>query len=465
MNKRKKDTKKMLSRETIYKIMQWLPVIVCSLFFVKNIVGGNTKAMIIIGICLAAFVGTFAVLKVVKADTYVKELVSAIALPFLVFIISLNSGASYSDDFSLYLAVIALAGLYLEPKFTKIQIAIISVILVIMYIAHPEKAESLGQYILCIAVFILAACLVYQVIKRGRAFIEVSDQRAGESEKLLETVRTMGTELERDFSASSAKIETSTQGLHSGSLAITQGAREVFENCDVVRGRIEETEAQISYLNKDVKHFESVLGENRNHVDSMNEQVNTVSEIINESGQIFRTMEEQMNEVAGIAKQINDISFKLTILSLNASVEAAHVGESGAGFQVLASEMRELSEISTGFSTQVSEVVEELLQRVAKTSERLTSGEEALSQSEKTMSGLVKSMEELNQQFEQLYGNIERQNDSVNQINRIFNNLSNKVSDMHTNSMANQESVESIVEAMMTYRDSVDKIVKNTQSV
>lgn len=465
MNKRKNDAKKMLSRETIYKIMQLLPMIVCALFFVKNIFGGDVKAMIIIGLCLVAFVGTFLVLKVTKAKAYVRELVSAIALPFLVFIISLYSGASYSDDFSLYLAVIAMTGMYLEPQFTKIQIAIISVILVLMYIAHPEKAEGLGQYILCVVVFILAACLVYQVIKRGRAFIEVSEQRAGESEKLLEAVRSMGAELERDFTQSSAKIETSTQGLHKGSLAITQGAREVFENCDVVRGRIEETEMQISSLNKEVKHFEDVLGENRNHVDSMNEQVSTVSEIISESGNIFRTMEEQMNEVAGIAQQINDISFKLTILSLNASVEAAHVGESGAGFQVLATEMRELSEISTGFSTQVSEVVEELLQRVAKTSERLTSGEEALGRSENTMSGLVQSMEELNQQFEQLYGNIERQNQSVDQINHIFNNLSNKVADMHNNSMENQKSVDSIVEAMMTYRDSVDKIVKNTQSV
>ncbi len=465
MNKRKKDAKKMLSHESIYKIMQWLPVIVCSLFFIKNIGEENAAALITIGACLAVFISILVIVKVRNVSLYLKEFIMAITLPFLVFIISLNSGASYSDDFSLYLAVVALTGLYLEPQFTKIQIVLVDIILVIMYLAHPEKAESLSQYILCVVVFTLAACLFYQVIKRGRAFIEISEVRAQESEKLLETVRSMGTELEHDFTASSAKIEMSTQGLHSGSVAITQGAREVSESCDVVRDRIVETEAQISSLNKEVKHFENVLGENRNHVDSMNEQVNTVSEIINESGNIFRTMEEQMNEVAGIAKQINDISFKLTILSLNASVEAAHVGESGAGFQVLASEMRELSEISTGFSTQVSEVVEELLQRVAKTSERLTSGEEALSQSEKTMSGLVESMEELNQQFEQLYGNIERQNESVNQINHIFNNLSNKVSDMHNNSMANQESVESIVEAMMIYRDSVDKIVKNTQSV
>lgn len=465
MDKKQKDTKKILSHESIYKIMQWLPVAVASLFFLKNIGSGDAVALATIGITLAVFVGILIFVKVRKVSLYVREFTLAIALPFLIFIISLNSGASYSDDFSLFLAVMALTGLYLEPQFTKIQIVLVDILLVIMYLVHPEKAGDTSQFILCVAVFNFAAILFQMVIKRGRAFIEIGQERATESEKLLTTVRNMGAELERDFAESSARIETSTQGLRAGSVSITQEAGEVSENCLTVRDKIKETEEEIGRLNGEVKQFENALDENRNNVKVMNEQVDAVSDIITQSGAVFRAMEERMNEVAKIAKQINDISFKLTILSLNASVEAARAGESGAGFQVLASEMRELSENSNDFSNQVAEVVAELLGSVEETSKRFTGSEEALVESEKTMDELVGSMDGLHQQFERLYDNIERQNANINQINYIFDDLNQKVADMHSNSLANQDAVEDIVNAMMTYRGSVDEIVKNTQSV
>lgn len=465
MEKNRKDSKKMLTHESIYKIMQRLPVGVASIFFLINLIKGNVSAMIAIGICLIAFISVFAVVKVRKVSIYKKELVTAIALPVLVFVISLFSGASYSDDFPLFLAVIAMTGLYLEPQFTRIQLVLVDVFLVIMYVIHPEKAGELSQYILCAVCFTLAAALFYQVIRRGRAFIEISQERAEESGQLLDSIRSMGVSLQSDFDASSARIAAGTRGLQEGSGTIAHDSGQVAESCKVAQGKIKETEEQIVELNKEVRQFETSLVENRNNVQAMNEQMDSVSEIIGESGSVFRTMEEQMHEIAGIAKQINDISFKLTILSLNASIEAAHAGESGSGFEVLAAEMRELSENSTGFSTQVSDVVKELLERVEQTSERFAGSEEALSQSEKTMSELVGSFERLNEQFGLLYENIACQNRNVNEIDTIFDELNQKVSDMHSSSLANQQAVESIADTMTVFRGNVGKIVKNTQSI
>lgn len=465
MNNKKKESKKLMSHETIYKILQWLPIVVSGVFFLKNAFSRNVAAMVTIGICLVVFGGLLIIMKVRNVRLYVREYALAIALPILVFVISLNSGASYSDDFSLYLAVIAMTGMYLEPAFTRTQFVLVDIFLVIMYLVHPEKAESLGQYILCAAVFTLAAVLFYLVIKRGRAFIEISDERAEESEKLLDSIRAMGVELQQDFEDSSARIEVSTQGLQEGSVSITRGAGEVSDSCSVVRDKIKETEDQIGLLNEDVKRFEDVLADNRKNMETMGEQMQAVSDIISQSGDVFRTMEEQMHEITGIAKQISDISFKLTLLSLNASVESAHAGESGSGFEVLAGEMRELSESSTNFSNQVADVLKELLEKVKETSQRVSGSEEALLYSKKTMTELGSSFERLDQQFNSLYENIERQNVNVNQIDYIFDTLNQRVADMHSSSITNQNAVEAIVDAMALYKGNVSRIVENTQSI
>lgn len=460
-----KKQKKMMTVEKIYKIMQWLPVIVASLFFLINAIKGNAPAMLVIGLCLAVFIGLSVFARKRNLELYKREFILAVALPTLVFMISLFSGASYSDDFPLFLAVIAMTGMFLEPQFTRVQLIMVDIYLVIMYLVHPEKSGGLSQYILCAACFTLAAALYYQVIQRGRVFIEISEERAKESEKLLESVRAMGAELQEDFEASSAKIEAGTENLQKGSALIAHGAGEVSDSCNVVQGKIKETGEQIAKLNEEVRQFEEGLVENKNNVSTMNQQVSSVGELITESAEIFHAMEEQMNEIVGIAKKINDISFKLTILSLNAAVESAQAGEYGAGFEVIAAEMRELSETSGGFADQVSDVVKALRQRVEMTSEKFAGSEEALVQSQQTMTELVESFDKLSNQFESLYSNMEYQNQSISQIDYIFDDLNQRVADMHNSSLENQDAVAAIASAMDDYRDNIDRVVKNTQSI
>ena len=465
MSQRKTEVKTPISHEKIYRMMQWLPIVVTGLFFVKNVVAGNQTGMLTIGVCLVAFIAMLVIMNVMKVAVEKKEFVLSVSLLFLIFLVSLNSGESYSDDFSLFLTVIGMSGMYLNPQITRVQYVISDILLIAMYVIHPEKAESQSQYILCMAVFTLAAVMFTLVIKRGQAFIEISKVRAEEAEQLLESIRTMGIQLQKDFNASSNQIAEGTRGLQDGSQTITQGSIEVSDSCNHVRDKIKETESQIEELNKEVKEFEIALMENQSNVENMIVQMKEVSEIIGESESIFQKMEEKMEQIGNIARQINDISFNLTILALNAAVESARAGEAGAGFSVVASSMRELSQNSDMFSEQVSEVVTELLQQVDDTAKRVSGSQEALENSERKMEELQESFEQLKNQFETLYGNIEEQNRNINQIDSIFNNLNGQVYDMRNSSEENQKAVETIVQAMEVYRENIGRVVENTQSI
>ena len=450
-----------ISHERIFKIMFWVTIIVSSVFLIKNLIVFSLGGFIATALCIIAFVAAQVVMVRMRTENTTRELVVSIGLLVISFVISQFSGASYSDDFPLLLAIIGMAGMYLEPRFAKAQIILGDIFLVLMYVFHPEKAGALGQYILCVFMFNLAAVLFYLTIKRGRSFIDLSKEQAAEAGYLLHSMRKVGDAIQEDFEMSSHAIEETTIELENGSESITEGTERVTESCSSVREKILTTEEQIAELNAQVKEFELALSENHNNMEAMKSQLRSVSNTIAQADTVFNSMKEQMNEVADIARELADISFRTTLLSLNASVEAANEGSTG--FAVVATEMKNLAENSDVFAVQVSRVVNGLLTQVEQTSLQFSDSIGAIEESEAKMGELQESFTRLTNQFGCLYDNIDEQNRSINEVDTMFGGLQDKIVEMREGSEKNRSAVKNISRVMDDYRANISKIVENTR--
>lgn len=464
-----------ISKEKIFKIMLYLTYIIAGMFFLKNVIGKAWRGSIIIGISITVFSIVVITMKVIHTKEEYQQFAVAMGLIFLVFIISINSGDYYSDDFPLYLAVIGLTGLYLRPNYTKIQCFTVVILLPIQYFLHPEKSENLSQFLLCLAMFVVASFTFYLAIKRGRAFIQMSQKRAEQAEELLKSMQNIGEELEQNFESVSVGIEnmkranTQLEGnakdLKEGSTGIMQGAREVSDTCDNVQNKIQVTEKQIDALNGEVKSFENTMEQNRQNMKEMGHQMELVKGAIKEASDIFHIMDQQMHEICDVTQQLDSISSSTTMLALNASIEAARVGQMGAGFAVVASKVQDLAVDSNKCSSQVTDVVKAMQNQLQKTSGQLKESTETLNISMVALSDLQGSFERLNEQFDLLYHNIGQQNHNINQVDNIFKQLKEKISEMSSYSQENQASVEEVVEVIKIYKNNMWKVIDDTQQV
>lgn len=475
MNETQKAMKKPISKDMIFKVMLYVTYIVAAVFLLKNIFLKSLTGAVAVGCSLAVFTAILLIMRLSHAKIESQQFVVSMSLVFLVFIISLNSGDYYSDDFPLYLAVIGLTGLYLRPKYTLVQGILADILLILQYLIHPEKADSTGQFFLCLGMFILASGMFYMAIQRGRAFIQISQTRAEEAEKLLKSLATIGEELQHNFENSMSRIESLQEAnarlegnagdLRQSSDSITQGAREVENTCDSAQGRVQVTESQIGALNGEVKTFETALAANRRNMEEMNRQMETVKRTMHETNEVFCMLEQRMQEIHKVTEQLNSISSSTTMLALNASIEAARAGQAGAGFAVVASKVQELAVDSNKCSVQVADVVNAMQEQIQETTMQLGESVEAINSSLGALDGLQSGFDHLTQQFGSLYSNIEEQNSNVSQVESIFMELKDKISDMSAHSEENQVFVEAIAEAMGVYKESMNQVIDDTRHV
>ena len=85
-----------------------------------------------------------------------------------------------------------------------------------------------------------------------------------------------------------------------------------------------------------------------------------VSSIAKDTMNMVDRIDESLTNTEAIYRTINKIANKTTILGLNASIEAARLGQEGAGFSVVANEIRTLADNSKESIENIDEILKDM---------------------------------------------------------------------------------------------------------
>ncbi|MFC2280998.1 MAG: methyl-accepting chemotaxis protein [Treponema socranskii subsp. buccale] len=228
----------------------------------------------------------------------------------------------------------------------------------------------------------------------------------------------------------------------------------VIENERVLQQKQEKTLLNLSDISDSIgKSADVMIGANQETVENLEQTLEQFSDIsmqvqkIAESGRTFFNQFSQLNtEIVSIEKfivAIQSIAMNTQLLAFNASIEAAHAGQAGKGFRVIANEIKKLSSSTDDMSRKISETINRLrsdIDRLVSLNEENTNKLVTLQQSAKGSLKTIEDIKEGNsetfQSMSTLVGRLKESGDSIsetianiNEVDRLNRQKEKAISD------------------------------------
>ena len=158
-------------------------------------------------------------------------------------------------------------------------------------------------------------------------------------------------------------IESNHSGMQNIATSMESTAQEITDQatkCQEIQEHAQATEEKRVQMVQASQNARNTVAEGKQTILQLKEQAAGVEADSQVTVESTRAVLDKVREVQNIVGLILSISKQTNLLALNASIEAARAGAAGAGFAVVAEEIRQLSEQTNTASGEISRIIGEL---------------------------------------------------------------------------------------------------------
>lgn len=165
------------------------------------------------------------------------------------------------------------------------------------------------------------------------------------------------------------QVRSSVYDLRHASGDIASGNANLSERTEEAAASLQQTAAALEQVRQAIQTSACTAEHTQAQAAQAADQAHQGQQVVAQVAQTMTDMAHSAQRISEISGVIDALAFQTNLLALNAAIEAAHAGELGRGFGVVAGEVRQLAQHSAQAAREIKTLIAQSTQQMQKGSE------------------------------------------------------------------------------------------------
>lgn len=446
---------------------------ICATFLIlfTTISRGFTADTIISNVSMLTCMIIVTVLYFIKVSDVVKGAGMTVIIAIGCLITSI---AQKGNDvaFIISFLLLGMALLYFNKKIIISYLAIYIPFSIVVTIINPKYlmgpnasmslcVESIFTYMCVGFLMIIATNRGGQLINKSNVMLKKIEENARSTDNVIsqlnvsmnESSENIGnlTEQIQEISDATREMENLTKNMNAAATALGLLVSDTVGSLN-----------QNLVLNKEMeKKFEEVSQAVKNGSDgaaSVKTTLNMMKDTVLAAGEATEILLSKISSVNKILKEINKITMRTNMLSINASIEAAKAGANGKGFSVVANEIKSLADESSESAKGIQQIITELSMQVDDVASKTSAGTKSAIAGMESVEKLITTLEQIKSANDVASNVVVKETKTNEDVNNKFETVSSEIENMVTSFKSISEKVESVSSDIYKQNSSIKNV-------
>lgn len=307
--------------------------------------------------------------------------------------------------------------------------------------------------LLCHAYYALQKSLSEIIAEVRSNSVKLTD----ESNKLVDT--------SSNCDEASQGIMAAVDGVAKGAMSMAESIETAANNIVVMGDNINDIATCVKRLNGCADDLDSTSNETLSALSNLREVNETTINSVDCVGKQVSNTSKAVQQIGDITGEIEDISSQTNLLSLNASIEAARAGEAGRGFEVVASEIRELAVKSAQAAKSIAVIANNLLEESSESVKMVEELSSNSSEQSKTLEDTTRKFEQLMKRINETREETKVISEKADEVNSARMAVNDTVQDLSAISQENAASAEETTASMTNLGENISQLPISAETV